>query len=104
MSDLGAVSTLLAPAHVGVPAKQNAARKAAEDFESVFVTQLLESMSQGLKSEGPFTGGDGESTYRSLLNDSIAKEISKHGGIGIANQVYQEILKMQEAKAGESQS
>jgi len=76
-----------------------AARRAAEDFESVFVNQLLESMSEGLKSEGPFTGGEGEKTYRSLLNDSIAKEIARHGGIGIADQVYREILKMQEAAA-----
>lgn len=98
MQDTSAIQTFFATAQSGKAFSKEAARKAAEDFEGVFVTELLDSMSKGLKTEGPFTGGQGEETYRGLLNEAMAKEISRHGGVGIADQVYREILKMQEAK------
>lgn len=82
-------------------APQNpAARKAAEEFEAVFVNELLSHMDQGPSTEGPFTGGQSESIYRSLFDDAVAKDLAKHGGIGIADNVYREILRMQEAKDG----
>lgn len=103
---MNVVPGLTLPAAPSTPAKPEnpAARRAAEDFESVFINQLLEGMSEGLKSEEPFSGGDAEKTYRSILNDSIAKEIARHGGVGIADQVYREILKMQEGAAPQAAS
>ncbi len=78
---------------------QNAARQAAEDLEAVFLTSLLESMFAGIETDGPFGGGHGESVYRSMLNEQYAKAISHSGGIGIADNVYREILKLQEAQS-----
>lgn len=75
-----------------------AARKAAEEFEAVFLNELLSHLDQGLEAEAPFSGGSAEGIYRSLFNDSVAQEIAKQGGIGIADNIYAEILKMQEAK------
>lgn len=100
MNDASALAAVLGPGQAGKPFTTAQARKAAEEFEGVFVTELLDSMSKGLKTEGPFTGGQGEETYRGLLNEAMAKEISRHGGVGIADQVYREILKMQEARGG----
>jgi len=75
----------------------SAARQAAQDLEAVFLTSLVESMFAGVKTDGPFGGGNGESVYRSMLNEQYATAISKSGGVGIADNVYREILKMQEA-------
>lgn len=72
------------------------ARKVAQDFEAVFLNELLESMFAGEPTDGPFSGGPSEGVYRSMMNDSIAKAIAKRGGIGIADSVYREILKLQE--------
>jgi len=72
------------------------ARKAAEEFEAVFLTQILNSMSEGLKADGPFSGGQGEQMWRGMLNEQYAASISRQGGIGIADQVYSEIIKMQD--------
>lgn len=74
------------------------ARAAAEEFEAQFLAAMTESMFAGIKTDGPFGGGHGEAVFRSMLNQEYAKGISKAGGIGIADQVYREILKLQEEK------
>ena len=75
------------------------ARRAAQEFESVFINQLLESLSAGEKTDGPFGGGASEGIYRSMMNDSVAKSIAQRGGLGLADSVYQQILKLQEDSA-----
>ena len=76
-----------------------AAKKAAKEFEAVFLTTMLEGMFAGLgtSADAPFGGGSGEKTYRSLLTAEYAKEISKSGGLGIADHVAREMLAVQEA-------
>ncbi len=82
---------------LGVNAKDNkAAWEAAKNFESIFVQQMLEHMWSGIKTDGPFGGGQGEAMFRSLRNEEYAKQLTGQGGIGIAENIYQEILKMQE--------
>tara|TARA_B100002051_G_C16654183_1_gene595579 strand:- start:400 stop:705 length:306 start_codon:yes stop_codon:yes gene_type:complete len=71
------------------------AKAAAESFESVFIFEFLESMYSGVKL-GDFGGGSSEKMYRSMLNEEISKSISKQGGIGISNSVFNEIIKSQE--------
>lgn len=73
------------------------ARKAAEEFESVFLTTFLEGMFAGIKTDGPFGGGNSEKTYRSMMLGEYAREIAGNGGLGIADHVYREILAIQES-------
>lgn len=75
------------------PAK---ARKAAEEFESFFVSSMLESMFSGIKTDPVFGGGHGEDVFRSLLLQEYGKTIAQRGGIGIADQVQREMLRLQE--------
>ncbi len=72
------------------------ARKVAEDFEAVFIGQMLQPMFKNLGAEKPFGGGQSESMWRSMQVDEFGKAITKAGGIGIADQVFREILKTQE--------
>jgi len=44
-------------------------------------------------------GGEGEATWRSFLIDAMAKQAVKAGGIGLADTVMSEMLKMQEQPA-----
>ncbi|WP_341701906.1 rod-binding protein [Ferrovibrio sp.] len=77
---------------------EDKARKAAQDFEAFFTSQMLGFMSSGIKTDGPFGGGQAETTWRSFLNDQYGREIATKGhGIGIADMVYSQMLKMQEA-------
>lgn len=74
-----------------------AARRAAIEFESVFLSQMLAPMFNGISADGPFGGGQGETVYRSLLVDEYGKLMSQTGGIGLADSVMREILKHQES-------
>ena len=73
-----------------------AARQTAEQFEAMFLSQFLGQMFEGIRTDGPFGGGAGESVFRDLLNQEYAKTVARAGGVGIADQVYREILKAQE--------
>ena len=74
------------------------ARKVAEEFEAFFIAQTVESMFAGIKTDGPFGGGHGEQMFRSLLSQEYGKSMARGSSIGIADQVYREILKTQELK------
>ena len=80
------------------PAQCAQMTKTARDFESMFVSRMLESASQGLKTSGTFFGGSGEAQFRSLLNYEYGMQIAKHGGLGIADSVLSQMIRMQEAQ------
>ena len=73
------------------------ARKVAEDYEAFFISMYLDSMFSGLETDGMFGGGNAEKVYRSMLNQEVGKSIAQSGGLGIADSVMREIIKMQEA-------
>lgn len=67
----------------------------AQDFEAVFLAQMLNSLTRDLDPGGPLGGGRGD-PFRSMLTDEIAKLIRRAGGVGVGDAVLQEMLKMQE--------
>jgi len=74
-----------------------AAGKAAQEFESVFISQFLGSMFSGIKNDSMFGGGAGEEMFRSLMIDEYGKQIQSRGGFGLADSVTRQLLKHQEA-------
>ena len=71
------------------------AKDAAEKFEGQFLSFMLQQMFEGVKAEEPFGGGHGEEMFRSLMTDAMGKQMAKKGGIGLADTIQREILKMQ---------
>ena len=74
------------------------AQKAAEDVEAFFLSQVFETMFAGVKTDGPFGGGQGEKVFRSMLVQEYGKASAKAGGFGLADEVQREILSLQEAQ------
>ena len=74
-------------------------RETAQAFEASFLSQMLKPMFEGIQTDGPFGGGEGEATWRSFLIDAMAKQTVKAGGVGLADTVMSEMLKMQEQPA-----
>jgi|WetSurMetagenome_2_1015567.scaffolds.fasta_scaffold608924_1 peptidoglycan hydrolase FlgJ len=72
-------------------------KQAAQAFESVFISQMLGQMFEGISTDGPFGGGQGEAMFRSLMVDEYGKQIAAQGGIGLADNVTRELLQHQEA-------
>jgi len=56
---------------------------------------MLGEMFEGVETEAPFGGGEGEQAFKSFLMDAMAKQMTKAGGIGVAAAVQREMLKMQ---------
>ena len=82
-------------------ASQAKAKKAANEFESMFLEQSLDRLTQSEGTEGPLgENGTGGSVWRSMLTKEYAGQIVKSGGVGISDQVYREMMKMQEAGGG----
>lgn len=72
-------------------------RQAAVEFEGVTIGELLQPMFDTIDtSEGMFGGGAAETQFRSLQVLEMGKQIANSGGIGIADSVYKQMLKMQE--------
>lgn len=82
------------------PAKLAQLRKSANEFESQFVSQMLGPMFEGIGTDETFGGGRGEEMFRPMLIEQFGKQITQRGGFGIANQVYGELLRAQEASHG----
>jgi len=68
--------------------------KTAKDFEASFLSIMLGQMYQGV-GEGEFSGGPGEAMFKSFLMDAFSNQMSRAGGVGIAESVQREMLKMQ---------
>ena len=89
-----------AQAQATTPSADDLARKrkseeAAQAFEASFLSAMLQPMFEGLSTDAPFGGGEGEAMFKSFMTDAIAKQTAKRGGLGIADTVQREMLKLQ---------
>lgn len=95
-------NTAMISALAGMNAKapvldMNKAKESAESFEAFFLSRMMESMFEGVSTDGMFGGGHAEKIYRSLLLDEYGKEMAKVGTVGVKDYVMQAVLQMQEA-------
>ena len=77
------------------------AKETAQDFEAFFMTKMMESMFEGISTDGMFGGGNAEKVYRSLLLNEYGKAMAKTGSIGISDDIMSTILSMQEAASAQ---
>lgn len=97
----GAVETRGAAHALHAPAvTAEAAAKVGRQFEQMFLSQMLTPMFEGISANGPFGGGKGEEMFRSFQVDAYAQAMSRRGGVGIAQSVAREILRLQEKTHG----
>jgi len=105
MTTLPAASTQLPPQTAALPQidagrlagqSDDQLRETAERFEAVFLAQMLKPMMESLSTDGPFGGGHGEETVRSLLIEEYGSQIAAAGGVGLADAVHAELLRQQE--------
>ncbi len=80
----------------GAIQSKDKARAAAEEFEAQFLSTVFETLYQGIKTDGPFGGGQGEAMFRSLLIQEHTKAMTSQGGIGLADQIMTELQRYQE--------
>lgn len=73
-------------------------KETAVEFEAQFLGQMLQPMFEGLETDSMFGGGHAEEMWKGMLIQEYGKSIAQNGGVGLADQVQKELLKMQEGK------
>ena len=80
------------------PAKAKQIDEKAREFEAVFATEMMKPMFDGVKPDKMFGGGKGEEIFQGLMLDQYGKLMADRGGLGIADAVKAELLRIQEQK------
>ncbi len=65
-------------------------REVAEQFEALFVAQMLKAMRDTLPKEGLFSSSE-MTTYQQMLDQQLALNLSKSGSIGLADLIEQQL-------------
>lgn len=63
----------------------------AQDLEAAFLAEMLKHAEFG-KPLDTFGGGAGEEQFASLLVDHQSRALSRHGGIGLAEKIFQAMV------------
>jgi Rod binding domain-containing protein len=65
--------------------------KAAEEFEAVFLSEMLTPVFDKLDVDPLFGGGNGEQMYRSMMVQEYGKQLAKNGGVGIQDVIVKQL-------------
>ena len=95
------ISAPIAAYAAASPQNEAAATRKAEEFEALVLSQLLAPMFETVKTQGLF-GGDGpeQDAFKAMLHDEFAKAVAARGGVGIADQVKDALIRMQSERVG----
>ena len=73
-------------------------RKTAENLEAFFLGQMLQPMFNNIEAAAPFGGGNSERMWRSMQVEEFGKAFARMGGVGLADSIMKEMLRLQEGK------
>jgi len=66
--------------------------KAAKDFEAIFVRQMLKSLEKTTSAGAATKAAPGQSTYGSMIVDTLSESISAGGGLGLADVIAKSMM------------
>ena len=66
-------------------------REATQQFESLFVSQLMKSMRDTVPESRLMGSGSGQQLFREMLDQELAGRVAQSGGIGIGEMLYQQL-------------
>jgi Rod binding domain-containing protein len=77
---------------------ENAAQieEAAKEFEAVFLSEMIKPMFENVKPNALTGGGKGEEIFQGFMVQEYGKIMADRGGIGIAEHVKAELIRLQE--------
>jgi|GEM_PF-2881850 len=81
-------------------------KKSAQEFESVFIQQMIEQMDKTIDRENSMMGGgSAEEYWRGMLNEQFAKGMANQpggSGLGLAESIYQQMSTQMSADSGKT--
>lgn len=99
------IDTYISPSKVLPPkvpegASKSEIRKVAEDFEGMFVAEMMRPIFDDIKTEDDpyFGGGHGEEMFKSMLVDEYGKSLSASGSLGIADMIEAQLIRLEQGQ------
>jgi flagellar protein FlgJ len=67
--------------------------KASQEFEAIFIKQMLKVMRDTVPKNDLLDGGMAEDIFEDMLYDQYALKMAKSAGFGLADQVYLQLVR-----------
>ena len=93
--EVDALAQMQLEAATAPKARGQSLKDVAQEFESLFIQQLMTVMRNSLGEDGLFEGNSGQDMYASMMDQALAQALSKDGGIGLADPILKSLEKMQ---------
>ncbi len=74
-------------------------KEACQQFEAIFVKQMLSSMRSSVQKSGFINGGMSEKIFEDMLFDEYANKMSQSGQFGLGDQIYNQMKFLNEGRA-----
>lgn len=65
--------------------------EACQQFEQMFLTQMMKQMRAAGPKGGMFGGGQGSEQFADMLDQERAKDWAQNGGIGLASMLFEQM-------------
>jgi Rod binding domain-containing protein len=75
--------------------KDPAVHKVAQQYEAIFVNQLVTAMRKTVAKGGMVPESNAERVYQSMLDSEYSQRISETGQLGLSNLIYDHLMKEQ---------
>lgn len=72
-------------------AEEGKLKTACQEFEQLFLTQMLAQMRSSMPKSDFMGGGQQEEMFNGMLDQERAKSWSQDGGVGLANLLFQQM-------------
>lgn len=70
---------------------QDRLEKACKDFESIFVSHMMQQMRKTIPEYGLFEKSQAQEIYTGMLDNEVAKSVSNGRGLGLAKAMYEQL-------------
>jgi flagellar protein FlgJ len=88
----GAPAAARSPARRQTPVdKSSKLYKVSQEFEAIFIKQMLNVMRKSVSKTGLMDGGMAEEIFEDMLYDEYAQKMAESGSFGIADMIYKQL-------------
>ncbi len=73
-------------------------KRACEDFEALFINQLMQSMRRTVLKSKILEDAPGKEVYQSLFDREISKKMAQKGALGVGKGIYRKVMEHEKAR------
>ncbi|NOZ32748.1 MAG: hypothetical protein GXP01_06675 [Alphaproteobacteria bacterium] len=73
----------------------SALKNQAVEMEGLFINTLISQMFSSIDTEGAFSGGQAEQTWRGMMAEQYSQSVAEAGGFGLADTILRDLIAIQ---------